>query len=100
MKWLFQRGKWIFILLLVVFFVQSFWGIDGFSGTAELERVRSVEDAIQKAAVQCYAIEGSYPTLEYLVRNYGLVINESAYYYHYEVMASNIMPEIAVYKKW
>mgnify|MGYP000890539327 CR=1 FL=1 len=100
MKWLFQRGKWIFILLLVVFFVQSFWGIDVFSGTAEFERVRSVEDAIQKAAVQCYAIEGSYPTLEYLVQNYGLVINESAYYYHYEVMASNIMPVIAVYKKW
>ena len=79
---------------------QSNSGIDGFTRTADFERVKTVEEAIQKAAVQCYAIEGSYPPIDYLVAHYGLVINTSAYYYHYEFIASNIMPVIAVYKKW
>jgi len=100
MKWLFKHAYLIGIILLIAFLVQSNIGIDGFTRTADFERVKTVEEAIQKAAVQCYAIEGSYPPIQYLVDHYGLVINESAYYYHYEFIASNIMPVIAVYKKW
>jgi len=100
MNWLSKRAYLILVILLVIFFVQSSLGVDGFTNAAEFERVKTVEEAIQKAAVQCYAIEGSYPPLNYLVDHYGLVINEAEYYYHYEVIASNIMPVIAVYKKW
>lgn len=100
MKWLSKHAYLIAIVLLIAFMAQSNIGIDGFTKTADFERVKTVEEAIQKAAVQCYAIEGSYPPLNYLVAHYGLVINESAYYYHYEFIASNIMPVIAVYKKW
>ena len=95
-----KRGQWLILVMLIAFLALSNSGIDGFSDVAAFERVNSVEEAIRKAAVQCYAIEGSYPTLEYLVESYGLIINESAYYYHYEIIASNIMPVIAVYKKW
>lgn len=95
-----RKSVWLIMLILIAFLVISSIGIDGFSGIASFERVNSVEEAIRKAAVQCYAIEGSYPPLDYLVENYGLIINESAYYYHYEIIASNIMPVIAVYKKW
>ena len=90
----------VLILIFVLFIAQSFMGIDGFTGKANLERAKTVEDAIQKAAIQCYALEGSYPDLNYLVAHYGLVLNESAYYYHYEWIASNILPNISVYKKW
>ncbi len=100
MKWLTKNAYLIVIILLIGFMAQSNIGIEGFSRTADFERVKTVEDAIQKAAIQCYAIEGSYPTIDYLVAHYGLIINESAYYYHYEFIASNIMPVIAVYKKW
>ncbi len=100
MKWLTKYAYLIVILILITFIAQSNMGINGFTRTADFERVKTVEEAIQKAAVQCYAIEGSYPPIEYLVAHYGLVINESAYYYHYEFIASNIMPVIAVYKKW
>lgn len=98
-----RYSKYIYVILigfLVVFLVQSTVGVDGFSKTAELERVKTVEEAIQNAAVQCYAIEGSYPDLSYLEEHYGLILNEEEYYYHYEIIASNIMPVIAVYKKW
>ncbi len=100
MNWLSKKIYLILILILIIFLTQSGTGINGFSKTAEFERVKTVEEAIQKAAVQCYALEGSYPTFSYLVTHYGLVINEAAYYYHYELIASNIMPVIAVYKKW
>lgn len=91
---------WVLLVLLVVFFIQSTVGIDGFSRGASFERVKTVEDAIKSAAIQCYAIEGSYPDFDYLVENYGIVVNEKAYFYHYEIIASNILPVIAVYKKW
>ncbi len=95
-----KRVQWILLIILVVFMIQSNIGIGEFSETANFERVKTVEEAIRNAAVQCYAIEGNYPPLEYLASEYGLIMNEDAYYYHYEIIASNIMPVIAVYKKW
>lgn len=95
-----KRIQWILLVILLVFLIQSNIGIGEFSETADVERVKTVEDAIRKAAVQCYAIEGNYPPLEYLASEYGLIMNNDAYYYHYEIIASNIMPVIAVYKKW
>lgn len=54
-------------------------------------------NAIQRASVQCYAIEGRYPaSVDYLVENYGLQIDEKKYVVFYDGFASNIMPEITV----
>ena len=98
-KWV-KTPSLILLIILIVFLWLSNEGLGNFSATAEFERVKTVEDAIQKAAIQCYAIEGSYPPFDYLVEHYGLIINSDAYYYHYEFIASNIKPVIAVYKKW
>lgn len=95
-----KKIQWVLMIILMIFLVQSNIGIGEFSQTADIERVKTVEDAIRNAAVQCYAIEGNYPPLEYLASEYGLILNDDAYYYHYEIIASNIMPVIAVYKKW
>ncbi len=54
-------------------------------------------NAIQRASVQCYAIEGRYPaSIDYLVENYGLQIDSKKYVVFYEGFASNIMPDITV----
>lgn len=67
------------------------------SGRANAEGVLTLEKAIKKSSVQCYAIEGRYPSsVEYLVKNYGLQINEKKYVVFYEGFASNIMPDITV----
>ena len=56
-----------------------------------------LEDAIRKAAVHCYAIEGQYPeNLEYLKKNYGLVVNHKNYIIEYRNIGANIMPDIFV----
>ena len=63
------------------------------------EGCRQLELALRRAAVACYASEGIYPpTPEYLVRHYGVQI-EDEYIVHYEVFASNLMPEITVLEK-
>lgn len=93
---------WIWMLVfLVVFFGLSVYGINGFDQSSEMERVKIIEDSIIRAAIQCYAIEGSYPPdLAYLEMHYGLILNETSYFYHYEIIASNILPNIAVYRRW
>lgn len=55
------------------------------------------EAAIERSVMQCYALEGAYPPdLEYLVKNYGLILNTAQYVYQYEIVGSNIHPVIGV----
>ena len=55
---------------------------------------------IRHYATTCYALERSYPSdLEYLQKNYGLILNEDQYSYHYDAFASNILPDIKVIRK-
>lgn len=65
-------------------------------------RIRSeaIENTIKKYSIQCYASEGSYPpNLEYLEKNYGLILDKQHYFYYYEAFSSNFMPDISVYSR-
>ena len=47
--------------------------------------------------VHCYAIEGSYPeSLQYLKDNYGLTYDEEKYFIDYQVLGSNILPDVTI----
>lgn len=88
------------VLLISSFIYLHIWGIHRFLASHQQSSVRIIEDAIRNAAVQCYALEGSYPSdLEYLKKYYGILLNEEDYFYHYEAVASNIIPDIQVIKK-
>jgi hypothetical protein len=67
-------------------------------GSRSREAGRQVaRDAIERAVMQCYALEGAYPPdLDYLQQNYGLILDEQHYVYLYEVVAGNIHPIIGV----
>lgn len=57
----------------------------------------AIKDAVIRAAVACYAVEGAYPTsLEYLEEHYGLAINHDDFIVSYDVFASNIVPTVDV----
>ena len=59
-----------------------------------------LQEALTRAAVTCYAAEGVYPPdLDYLVEHYGIQINDDLYAVKYEVIASNLMPDITVLEK-
>lgn len=56
-----------------------------------------VYDAVQNAALTCYAVEGAYPeSLEYMRENYGLAYDDSRYYVTYDAFSSNLVPDIRV----
>lgn len=55
------------------------------------------EAAIERAVMQCYALEGAYPPdLKYLAKNYGLILDPQNYVYQYEIVAGNIHPIVGV----
>ena len=67
------------------------------SGRTAGEQLDILENAIRRASVQCYAIEGRYPpSVEYLEENYGIQIDRERYHVFYEGFASNVMPDITV----
>ena len=80
--------------LAVVLFVSSALTFSKLSGERGAETLR---DAIRRASVQCYAIEGRYPpSVEYLEENYGIKIDRERYDVFYSGFASNFMPDITV----
>ncbi|MBR4290201.1 MAG: hypothetical protein IKT52_06145 [Oscillospiraceae bacterium] len=91
-----KRGVLIAIAVLLCFL----------SAVSRLEQGRTgegrqqLEDALRRTAVSCYASEGFYPpNVKYMVQHYGLQYDEDAYRVHYEIFASNLMPEITVVER-
>ncbi len=77
---------------LVMFLFSSTLG----SRTSE-EDLTLVEQSIRRAAVQCYALEGSYPpSLDYLTENYGLSVDLDRFMVDYQFVASNLVPDVTV----
>ena len=61
---------------------------------------QQLEDALRRTAAACYAAEGFYPpNVTYMVQHYGLQYDADSYRVHYEMFASNLMPEITVVEK-
>ena len=63
----------------------------------QAENKQQLEQALTRAAVACYAAEGVYPpNVAYLEEHYGVQIDHTLYTVKYEVIASNLMPDITV----
>ena len=72
-------------------------GMSSLSGAAERERLESTRRAVVNATVQCYALEGYFPTsVQYLKEHYGLQVDTDKYIVDYAFVAGNMMPEITV----
>lgn len=79
----------------------SFMGLEEFWKVSDDKGAEAVNEAILRAAIQCYALEGAYPEeVTYLEAHYGIQLNEQAYYYYYEYLGANIRPNIEVVRKW
>lgn len=62
--------------------------------------VQQLETALRRTAVSCYAAEGFYPPdVAYMQEHYGLRFDEENYVVHYQVTASNWMPDITVLER-
>ena len=53
--------------------------------------------AVERAAVQCYALEGEYPmSVKYLEQHYGVSYDSKKYFVSYSAFGSNIRPIVQV----
>ncbi len=85
------------VLFFAAIILLFFQGIAGISETNQQEQLRSATNAVTRATIQCYALEGQYPPdIRYLEENYGLSVDQKKYIIHYSAFASNIMPQITV----
>lgn len=72
-------------------------GAGSVASLSEAERLSAAEQAVRRAAVQCYAVEGIYPPdLGYMREHYGLQVDEERYLIDYRCFASNLTPDITV----
>ena len=87
----------IIFALIVVFFVLA---VD-YTGRSQIEKQQeSLEIAIARDIVQCYAIEGQYPPdLQYMEDHYGLTYDKSTFFVDYQPIAANLYPDYTVIRR-
>jgi hypothetical protein len=77
-----------------------FYEAIGRKGESAQKAAEQMEGIIAKAAVQCYALEGSYPADVYYLSKYGVIFDDERYYSVYSTnFISNYMPDIQVIAK-
>ena len=92
-----RRLRIIYAILAVLVIVNIGFGVMVSQSIARDQATASVRKAVVAAAVQCCAVEGSYPSsLSHLEDHYGLVINHNDYIINYEWLADNIPPSVTV----
>ena len=85
----------VILLVVILYFFTS--AVGGASGKADSSAAASLEKAIKRAAVQCYAIEGFYPPdVTYLEEHYGIMIDSSKYMVEYRCFTGNNIPTVRV----
>lgn len=95
-----KRSLWGYltpVLILAACLSLLLAGTGQISSRTKSEQLDVLTQAIERASVQCYAIEGRYPpSVEYMEEHYGLSIDRDKYNVFYSGWASNIMPDITV----
>ena len=91
------KGILFTLLILAVVVIFFFTAVSGASDKADSSSTATLEKAIKRAAVQCYAIEGFYPPdITYLEENYGIIIDPE-YAVEYIAFSGNNLPSIKVF---
>ena len=97
-----QKKKIITYLILagitVVVLLAFVFGVFGNAAEDESEEsMQAIKNAVMEKSLQCYCIEGAYPSeLSYLEENYGLVVNKTDYYIVYRSVGENLPPQVTV----
>lgn len=99
-----NRGAWIPLVLgLLLFAAVAVWMVRGVREAAQVsdqEGLRMAQEAVERAVVSCYSLEGVYPaTYEDLKAKSGLAIDEEKYIVFYDIFASNIRPSVTVVER-
>ena len=102
-----NAGRWFWLPLVLgvaLFAAIAVWMVMGVREAARVsdeEGLRMAQEAIDRAVVSCYSLEGVYPaTYEDLKAKSGLAVDEDKYIIFYDIFASNIRPYVTVLERW
>ena len=95
--WDVLRGFIVPVLFTVAVMGMIIYGLRQTEEASRAEGLRVLEDSIRRAVITAYAIDGRYPgSIEDIVGQFGINIDETRFVVHYRIFASNIMPDITV----
>lgn len=96
-----MKRKWLVVILCLALAAGWFgMSVDRLEKGRQEEGKRILTESLRRTAVACYGAEGFYPpNVSYMQTHYGLQYDEARYQIHYEIFASNLMPNITVVEK-
>lgn len=87
----------LFFLAMLMFLIM---GVSSVGNTTYQKQLESLETALNRSIVQCYAVEGIYPpSLYYMINNYGLTYDDSRFFIDYQAFSSNMYPDVTILQK-
>lgn len=95
--WATLRAGFAPLLFTLAVMLMIVYGLHQAEVSSRAEGLRVLEEGVLRAAIKCYAVEGSYPdNLTYMEDHYGVRVDRTRYVVHYEIFASNLLPDITV----
>ena len=92
-----RRTRVICALLVVLVCIGACAACMASRSIAREQGAAILRESVVEAAVQCCAVEGSYPSsIEHLEEDYGLVVNRKDYIVQYEWLGDNVPPSVVV----
>ncbi|MBR6328256.1 MAG: hypothetical protein IKR68_01260 [Lachnospiraceae bacterium] len=88
------------IVSFVLIFGFFFYAISALSQNTASQQVKSLETAVTRDVLHCFAAEGEYPeSIEYIEKNYALSYDHNKFDIQYTPSDGNSLPEIKVVEK-
>ena len=91
-----EYSTWLSFVIIAGVIVLFLTVLGGLSGTTPEDHAGQMQDAIERAVIQCYALEGAYPPDLAYLESYGIYIDEEKLYVDYRPYGANLRPDIFV----
>lgn len=80
-------------LVLIIFMLS----LSSISDSTVSRQQDSLETALNRNIIHCYAVEGFYPpSLSYIEEHYGLTYDKDLFFINYQPIGSNIRPDVTI----
>ena len=91
------RGFAVTLAVFVALVVLLGFTLASVSARSQAEQASALREAVLRAVVTCYAVEGRYPPdAAYLRANYGLTYDGDRFIVSLNAFAANLLPDISV----
>ncbi len=87
------------LTVITIVVVYLFVAMVGMSKRNMEQQPQKIKEVIDKALVQCYALEGAFPSDIYYLEKYGVLFDDDKYLYDYDIFGVNYFPQVTVISK-